>query len=111
MITRRRVMSWPGTALAHLCLGSALVTAAADAVAQAQTRTARIAWLAAGQGPPDGGRGPQLTVFLDRLRELGWIEGTNLVVDTRYAASSRSEPLPAMAAELIALRPDVIMAP
>ncbi|NRF67083.1 ABC transporter substrate-binding protein [Aquincola sp. S2] len=46
--------------------------------------------------------------FLDRLHERGWIEGTNLVVDMRYAGG-RSEPLPALAAELVALRPDLMV--
>ncbi len=109
MITRRCVMSWQGAVLLRLSLGSALATAYADGVAQAPARTARIAFLSAAKAPPDGGRYYRThTILLDRLRELGWIEGANLVVDIRYAGG-RSDVLPAIAAELIALRPDVII--
>ena len=41
------------------------------------------------------------------LRELGWIEGGNVVYETRWA-EGRVERLPAIARELVALRPDVI---
>jgi putative ABC transport system substrate-binding protein len=108
VITRRCVTSWPGVALVRLSLGSILTTVWVDGVAQAQTRPARIAWLAPAQAPPGGGRYRLQTILLDRLRELGWIEGRNLVVDMRYAGG-QSDPLPAIAAELIALRPDVII--
>ena len=42
------------------------------------------------------------------LHDLGYIEGQNLVLDFRWA-EGRSERLPALATELIALKPDVIM--
>ena len=41
------------------------------------------------------------------LREAGYIEGQNLVVERRHAAG-RIERLPALAAELVSLKPDVI---
>jgi putative tryptophan/tyrosine transport system substrate-binding protein len=41
------------------------------------------------------------------LRELGWIEGGNIAYETRWA-EGRVERLPAIARELVALRPDVI---
>ena len=44
--------------------------------------------------------------WLSGLREKGWIEGKNLLVETRYAP----DRLPALAAELIALTPDLIVA-
>lgn len=43
-------------------------------------------------------------VLPERLRELGWIEGANLVVEFRHAGG-RAEALPPLAAELVALRP------
>ena len=42
------------------------------------------------------------------LRELGYIEGTNLTVERRFAAGRR-ERLSAFASELIALKPDLIL--
>jgi putative ABC transport system substrate-binding protein len=44
-----------------------------------------------------------------RLRELGLREGENLVVERRYA-EGRFERLPALAGELVALKPDIIFA-
>ena len=48
-------------------------------------------------------------VFLDAMRELGWVEGSNLVFETR-AAEGRTERLAGLAASLVALNPDVIVA-
>jgi putative ABC transport system substrate-binding protein len=45
----------------------------------------------------------------ERLRERGWAEGQNLAVEWRYA-EGKYERLPDLAAELIRLKPDVIMA-
>jgi ABC-type uncharacterized transport system substrate-binding protein len=44
-----------------------------------------------------------------RLRDLGYVEGHNLVIDWRYQLGGSSR-LPALAAELVRLRPDVIVA-
>jgi putative ABC transport system substrate-binding protein len=43
------------------------------------------------------------------LAELGWIEGRNLVVERRYA-ENQPERLPELAAELVRLNVDVIVA-
>ena len=45
----------------------------------------------------------------EELRRLGWIEGRNLTVDRR-GAGGMQERLPALAAELVALKPDLIVA-
>jgi putative ABC transport system substrate-binding protein len=47
--------------------------------------------------------------FRNALRELGYIEGRNLVIDARLAAG-KIERLPALAAELVSARVDVIVA-
>jgi putative ABC transport system substrate-binding protein len=47
--------------------------------------------------------------FGARLRELGWIEGQNLVVESRYG-EGEYDRLPALAAELVRARVDVIFA-
>jgi putative ABC transport system substrate-binding protein len=52
---------------------------------------------------------PQLKALEERLRELGYVEGTNLVVERRYAAF-KYDRLPELVAELVRLKPDVIMA-
>src|SRR5438552_4079530 len=43
------------------------------------------------------------------LRELGYVEGQNLVIDWRYQLGQTNR-LPALAAELVRLKPDVIVA-
>jgi putative ABC transport system substrate-binding protein len=48
--------------------------------------------------------------FLQALRELGYVEGKNIVVEFR-SAEGREEKLPALAAELASLNVDVIVAP
>ncbi len=52
---------------------------------------------------------PNIPVFRDALRELGWIEGRNVAYEYRFA-DGRPERLPELAAELAALKPHVIYA-
>ena len=47
--------------------------------------------------------------FLRGMREFGYVEGRNLKVERRFA-NNQLERLPALAAELVALQPDVIVA-
>jgi len=51
---------------------------------------------------------PLLDAFLAGLRDLGYVAGRNLVLDMRYAAGDYNA-LPALADELIALKPDVLV--
>src|ERR1700716_1045499 len=48
------------------------------------------------------------SAFLKRMRELGYIEGRNLVVEWRFA-DGKLEHLPGLAAELVQLKVDVIV--
>src|SRR5437899_1767587 len=50
------------------------------------------------------------TAFLARMRELGYVEGQPIVFERRFAGG-RIQDLPALAAQLVATRPDVIFAP
>jgi len=45
---------------------------------------------------------PTMVAFVQRLRELGFAEGRNLLIETRYH-EARVERLPALAAELARL--------
>ena len=47
--------------------------------------------------------------FSQRLRELGWTDGTTAKFDYRWASGDR-ERFKAYASELVALKPDVILA-
>jgi len=52
---------------------------------------------------------PFLGAFRQGLRELGWVEGQNIVIDYRYA-EGRFDRLPDLAAELVQLKVDIIVA-
>jgi putative ABC transport system substrate-binding protein len=56
-----------------------------------------------------GGEPSPNRAFFDALRELGWVEGRNVVFEHRYA-ENRIEQLPELAAELVRLKVDVIAA-
>src|SRR4030095_9489644 len=50
-----------------------------------------------------------LVVFYQALRDLGWVEGQNLLIERRNAEAP-GERLPELAAELVRLKVDVILA-
>ena len=51
---------------------------------------------------------PLRKVLRDSLRDHGWIEGKNLIIDSR-SAEGHAERVPALAAELVALKPDLLV--
>ena len=51
----------------------------------------------------------RLAAFLQGLQQLGWIDGSNVRIDTRWTAGD-AERIRKDAAELLALAPDVILA-
>ena len=53
------------------------------------------------------GAGETLAQFQSAMRELGYVEGRNVVIERRFT-DGRVEPLPGMVAELIALKVDVL---
>ena len=74
--------------------------------AEAQPQAFRVAYLV---GSSDATTRHLQKVLFGRLEELGYREGRNLVVERRFA-EGRAERLPALAAELVALKPDIIFA-
>ena len=85
-------------------LASTILAAPFAAEAQQAGKIARIGLLCAVRC-----EGPGLDVLRAGLRDLGWVEGRNLVIEPR-AAGGQLDRLPALARELIALNPDVIVA-
>src|SRR5689334_12262865 len=73
--------------------------------AEPAQRVARMGFVMPGSGSvnPRGMSG-----FWERLRELGWVEGGNLIVERRFA-EGHFERLPALMADVIRLNVDVIM--
>ncbi|HMH52047.1 MAG TPA: ABC transporter substrate-binding protein [Candidatus Acidoferrum sp.] len=64
----------------------------------------RVGVLSQGSAPPSGGQN-----FTRALHDLGYIEGRNLTLDRRWA-EGKHELSSSLAAELVALKPDVIVA-
>ena len=93
---------------AWLALGLALPAAGASRHARAQTRTYRIAFLLTGEPPAQGGS-PAVAQILRRLDEGGLVVGRNLQVEVRHGGRL-AESLDRAAAELLAWRPDVVVA-
>jgi putative ABC transport system substrate-binding protein len=86
-----------------LALGLVALPLASEA--QQATKVWRIGYL----GPAYPTEVRALEAFRQRLRDLGYVEGKNLVIESRVAESS-FERLPALAAELVSLKLDVIAA-
>ena len=66
----------------------------------------RLGFLSMRAGPTDN---PQLEAFRAGLRELGYVEGRNVVLEIRYA-DGHDDKLAGLATELVRLNPDVIVA-
>jgi putative tryptophan/tyrosine transport system substrate-binding protein len=83
-----------------------LVLAPLAAEAQSAGNARRIGYL----GPPRSTGGP-LEAFQQGLRELGYIEGRNIIIEYRYTGSGRDidTRLPLLAAELVQLKPEVLV--
>ena len=81
-----------------------LLAAPLSAEAQPAPKSARVA-LVCGARCEGGG----YDAFREGLRDLGRVEGRNLVVDVR-SAEGRPDRLPALVAELVAGGPDIIVA-
>jgi putative ABC transport system substrate-binding protein len=83
-----------------------MLTAPFASLGQQQSKVARIGYLAA-SSMTDNARYVQ--AFRESLHELGYVEGKNLLIEYRWAEGNY-ERLPDLAAELVRLRVDVIVA-
>jgi len=98
MDRRRFVMAWVASALVVPFSSHAQTTA---------SKLWRIGWLAEGAATEAA---TNRVAFLQGLEPLGWNEGRNIVLERRYA-EGRPERFPAIAADLVKAKPDVIVAP
>ena len=85
-----------------LVIGASALALPLAANAQQTAKIARIGYLASNLG----NQGP-VEAFRQGLRELGYVEGRNVVIEYRDA-QGKLEPLPTLAAELVARKVDVI---
>ena len=77
------------------------------AAAQQTAMPRRVGWLSAASATSDP---HNIDAFQHKLRELGWVEGQNVVVEYRWT-EGHSDRLTKMAQELVRLKVDVIVAP
>lgn len=86
-------------------LGSILLGACAGSLSGGPTKVYRIGWLA---GSTQAETATQIDAFRQALREIGYVEGQNISLAIRYA-EGHAERDPALAAELVALKVDLIV--
>ena len=95
MITRRRVV---------LAFGLGTLSAPLPSLAQPQAKLRRIGFL-----EPLAPASCPYREFLQAMRELGHIEGTNIAIEARFA-DGKHERFPALAEELVKLKVELIIA-
>ena len=82
-----------------------LLAVAVIAEAQQPAKVPRIGYLAASSPSTNLAR---IEAFRQGLRELGYVEGKNIVIEWRYA-EGKFDRLPELVAELVRLKVDVIV--
>jgi putative tryptophan/tyrosine transport system substrate-binding protein len=92
--------------LSGIWLCAMLLALSLSAGAQQPARIPRIGILIAA---PASVQSTQVEAFRRRLRELGYVEGQNIFIEYRYA-EGKLERLPDLAADLVRLKVDVIVA-
>jgi putative ABC transport system substrate-binding protein len=93
-----------------ILIAAILLAVAVIAEAQHPTKVARVVYLSLGFPPPQSSpRHRNTEGFYQGLREVGYIEGKNLVIEYRYAKGD-SKRLPELAAEVVSSKVDLIVA-
>ena len=87
-------------------IGLLLAAATQSVQAQEPTKVARIGFLGLA---PAAASASRVEALQTGLRELGWIEGKNILIEFRWA--QRIDQLPDLAAELVQMKVDIIFAP
>ena len=89
-----------------LALGSVLSVALSEA--QQPGKMTRVGFLSTGPAPTPATPYAPLQAFRQSLDELGYVDGRDVVIETRWA-EGRIDQLPALAAELVGLRVDILV--
>jgi putative ABC transport system substrate-binding protein len=92
-------------AVPSILVAVVLLAVAVTADAQQPTKVPRIGYLTASSPSTNPGR---VEAFQQGLRELGYVEGKNIVIEFRYA-EGKLDRLPALVAELVRLKVDIIV--
>jgi putative ABC transport system substrate-binding protein len=86
-------------------LTTVLLTSVTVATAQQPTNLPRIGYVATTS--PDT---PNNLAFRQGLRDLGYIEGKNIIVEDRYGGG-KADRIPSLVAELVQLKVDILVSP
>ena len=98
MITRRKLI---------VALGASTVTLPLWSFGQQQGKVWRIGFLSS-RRRPDSSDLDFIGPFTQGMRDLGYVEGKNLLIEWRFA-DGKAERLPGLAAELVRLKVDVLV--
>jgi putative ABC transport system substrate-binding protein len=101
-VTRRQLVQGAGVAGLGLLAGCGRL----PLPGQQTARVPRIGFLAVGSRE---GRAPLLEGFNQGLREYGYVEGQNILIEYRFS-QGRDDRLPELASELVALKVELIVA-
>ena len=85
--------------------GLGVLAAHRHARAQPSAKAPRVGWLSRGAGPDT-----PFKAFAEGLRELGYVIGESVVVDVRATQHGTSEEYVDLAAKLVAVRAEVVLA-
>src|SRR5256712_1172389 len=88
-----------------LAIGALLLALSYHAEGQQPTKISRVGYLNAGSASTNPAR---IEAFRQGLRELGYVEGKNIVIEYRYG-EGKLDRVPALAAELVRLNVDIIV--
>jgi ABC-type uncharacterized transport system substrate-binding protein len=94
-----------GSTVGVVLLVFGLLVAPLAAEAQQTAKVSRIGFLSPGSPDLETRR---LGAFQQSLRELGYVEGHNIAIESRFA-EGQYDRLPSLAAELVRLKVDVIL--
>jgi ABC-type uncharacterized transport system substrate-binding protein len=89
-----------------LLVAAVLLTVAVTVEAQQPTNIPRIGYLSRTGDPKNPG--PQVEGFRQALRDLGYIEGKNILVEYRYI-EGKTDSIPSLVADLVQLKVDVLV--
>src|SRR5262245_24106649 len=82
-----------------------------SAEAQQPKKVPRIGYLATRNSPTSTTPDPAADAFQQGLRDLGYVEGKNILVEYRYAGGSSEERIQDLVTESVRLKMDVLVSP